>query len=103
MIYIYKNRDNEITTDNIVNFIPDNLIIYLDDILIGTYVNTSTYKAIIEFTIPLEDISTLQEKEYNLIITNNLVTIKQELAIIKEVSTFEIKTINKTNKITMYD
>lgn len=103
MIYIYKNNDNDITTDNIVNFIPDNLTIYLDDILIGTYENTSIYKTFLTFVIPNTDLELLQEREYKMKIINHFETIKEEIIIIKEVSSFEVKSLNKTNNIKMYE
>lgn len=103
MIYITKFIDNEVTTDNIVDFIPDNLDVYLDDNLLGTYVNLSTYKHLLLFIIPSEDLVDYAEKDYSMKILNHFEKIKEELVCIKELSTFEVKSINKTNKIVMYD
>ena len=42
MIYLYKNNFNEIVTDNVINFIPSTLEIYLNDTKLGEYLNYST-------------------------------------------------------------
>jgi hypothetical protein len=104
MIYIYKNTiSNEIVTDNITNFIPDDLEIYLDDIFVGTYTNDSEATIYLEFTIPTTDIETFQEKEYKLKIYNHKALIKSELVIVKENTSIEVKQINKTNTIKFYE
>lgn len=103
MIYITKTIDNDIVTDNVTDFIPDNLAIYFDDILINTYPNISTSILYLKFSIPSIDIENFQEKEYKLNIYNHSALIKQELMIIKENNSLEVTSINKTNNIVMYE
>lgn len=104
MIYIYKNSiSNEITTDNVANFIPDELEVYLDDTLIGTYTNDSTSTIYLIFTIPAEDVVNFQEKEYKLNIYNHEALIKSELVVVKENISIEVKQVTKTNTIKFYE
>lgn len=84
MIYIPLNQSKLIITDNFVNYIPDNLTIYLDDELLGTYVNESTSLLYLKFNINSGDTSNFQEREYNMKITNYSATIKEELVIVKD-------------------
>lgn len=102
MIYIYK-QNNEIITDNIINFIPDTLDIYLDDIYIGNFINKSTSLLYLKFDILLSDIEMLQEREYKLNIYTHEALIKTELCIIKDDDTIEIKSITKQKQIVMYE
>lgn len=101
MIYISKNNQVEITTDNIVNFIPDFLDVYLDDIFIGQFENLSTDKLIyLTFIVPSLD---LEEREYQMTIYNHEALIKKELVIVKDFSNLEIKSINNAKEIKFYE
>lgn len=101
MIYISKNNQVEITTDNIVNFIPDFLDVYFDDFFIGQFENLSTDKLIyLTFIVPSLD---LEEREYQMKIYNHEALIKQELVIVKDFSNLEIKSINNTKEIKFYE
>lgn len=101
MIYISKNNQVEITTDNIVNFIPDFLDVYFDDIFIGTFENLSTNK-LIYLTLIIPALN-LEEREYQMKIYNHEALIKKELVIVKDFSNVEIKSINNTKEIKFYE
>ena len=103
MIYLTKSEDNTVITDSLLSVIPTSLTIYLDDTLVGTYDNLSTHNSYIKFTVLEDDISTFQEKEYELIIKSNNSVIKNELIIVKESGALIVKSISKTNKVKMYD
>ena len=101
MIYISKNNQVEITTDNIVNFIPDFLDVYFDDIFIGTFENLSANK-LIYLTLIIPALN-LEEREYQMKIYNHEALIKKELVIVKDFSNVEIKSINNTKEIKFYE
>lgn len=103
MIYIIKRNTNEIITDNVTNFIADNLDIYLDDVLIGTYINYSTSILYLRFDIPSSDIANLEERDYEIKIYNHKALIKKELVCIKSNSSLEIKTITNPKNIKFYE
>lgn len=100
MIYIYKNASNTITTDSWLAYIPTSITIYLNDILIGSYINESTRNEYIVLTIPAADLSNLEAKEYNLKLINNdnATLIKIELVIFKK--PLNITTNTVTNNLT---
>lgn len=103
MIYITKTIENEIITDSIIDFIPDNLEIYLDDIKLGQYENISETVNYLIFLLPVEDISTLQAKEYKMSIYNYGALIKQELIIVSENTSLSVKSINNSKQIKFYE
>jgi hypothetical protein len=103
MIYITKTIDNEIVTDNITNFIPDNLDVYLDDILIGTYENYSETTLLLKFTLPAEATENLSSKEHILKIYNHSALIKKELVIVRQNGSSEFISINNTNTVKFYE
>lgn len=103
MIYITRHQNTTIVTDNVVNYIPDNLDIYLDDILIGTYPNTSTKLIYLSFTIPVTDIESYQEREYKMKIKNYHQTIKEELVIVKDNTPLPIQEVTNTKQIIFYE
>lgn len=100
MIYISKNNQVEITTDNIVNFKPDFLDIYLDDIFIGQFENLSDKLLYLTFIMPSLE---MEEREYQLKIYNNDALIKKELLIIKDFSNLEIKSVINEKTIKFYE
>lgn len=102
MIYLYNNQENVVLTDSWFNYIPDTLSVYIDDVLIGEYINNSTTNSYINITIPLTDLSNIQLKESKLRWFSNGVLLKEELVSIKSTNTFEIISTNKSN-IKFYD
>lgn len=102
MIYIINKENNTITTDSWVEYIPSTIKVYLDDILLGEYTNTSTKNEYIVFTIPKEDIVNIENQEYKLKLINgdNLAMIKIELVMVKSnvIITSNSVVNNKKNK-----
>lgn len=103
MIYITRDQNTKIITDNIVNYIPDNLTIFLDDVEIGTYPNTSDSLFYLQFEIPVDDIQTYQQREYKMKIQNYFTTIKEELVIVKDYTVTPIVEVTKTKEIKFYE
>lgn len=100
MIYISKNNQVEITTDNIVNFIPDFLDIYFDDIFIGQFENLSDKLLYLTFIIPSLE---MEEREYKMKIYNHQALIKMEIVVVKDFSNLVIKSINNEKTIKFYE
>lgn len=100
MIYISKNNHVEIFTDNLVDFIPDILDVYLDDVLIGSFDNLSDNTIYLRFIVP---VLTITEKEYTMKIFNHKALIKQELVIVKYFTQNEVKSITTTKELKMYE
>ena len=100
MIYLSKNNQVEVFTDNVVNFIPDVLDVYLNDVLLGSFDNLSDNEMYLRFIIPTLDI---QEMEYKMKIYTHKALIKEELIIIKNFRKSEIKTINNSKEIVFYE
>ena len=102
MIYIFNKENNTITTDSWIEYIPLTIKVYLDDVLLGEYDNTSTKNEYIVFTIPKEDIVNIENQEYDLKLVNgdNLAMIKIELVVIKSnvISVSNSVVNNKKNK-----
>lgn len=102
MIYIINKENNTITTDSWIEYVPTTIRVYLNDILLGDYNNTSTKKEYIVFTIPKEDIVNIENQEYKLklINMNNLTMIKIELVVVKSNVIIESNSVvnNKKNK-----
>lgn len=103
MIYITRNQNTTVITDNLVDYIPDNLSIYLDDVLVGSYANESTTLLYLRFTIPVADISAYQEREYKMKLTNYTATVKEELVIVKDNTVTPIVEVTKTKTIKFYE
>ncbi len=97
MIYLYNNQENVVLTDSWFNYIPETLSVYIDDVLIGEYINNSLVNSYISITIPLIDLSNIQLKESKLRWFSNGVLLKEELVSIKSTNTFEIVSTNKSN------
>lgn len=100
MIYISKINNTEIITDNIVNFIPDLLQIYLDDIYIGEFENLSDNKNFLRFIMPTLE---LDEREYILKIYTHNALIKREIIIVLDFLSPEFKSVEKIKTIKMYE
>ena len=104
MIYLINNRNNTITTESWLKYIPTDFLVYLDDVLVGTFLNESVYNEYITLTIPSSNLVNLQNKEYMLKIYHNLSLLKVELVTVKSDIPIEIKTVtNTTNNIIMYE
>ena len=97
MIYLIQNQENIVLTDSWLNYIPETLSVYIDDVLIGEYINNSLINSYISITIPLTDLSNIQLKESKLRWFSNGVLLKEELVSIKSTNTFEIVSTNKSN------
>ena len=104
MLYIHKNNDNVILTDSVIDYIPSDLIISLDDELIGTYANESTYKNYLLVTIPAADIANISNAEHQIKFSYYGEIIKQELCMVKDSAAIEpVISKTKTNKIIAYE
>lgn len=104
MIYIENKANNTITTDSVIETLPTSLLVYLDDILIGTLVNESTKNEYFVFTIPAIELinNNIQNKEYQMKIINadNATLIKTELVMVKDSSIIQsIQVTNNKNEI----
>lgn len=104
MLYIHKNNDNIIMTDSVIDYIPSTLVISLDDELIGTFSNESTYKNYILVTIPAAAIANIRNAEHQIKFSYYSEIIKQELCMVKDSTVIElIISKTKTNKIIAYE
>ena len=104
MIYLINNSDNTVTTESWLSYIPTDFLVYLDDVLLGTFLNESVYNEYITITIPSSSLVNLQNKEYTLKLYHNLALLKVELATVKSDIPLEIKTVtNTSNNIIMYE
>lgn len=102
MIYIIKKQDNIVLTDSWLNYIPELLNVYVDDVLIGEFINNSLVNNYISVTIPKEDLDALQLVEGKLKWFSNGILLKEELVSIKSTNSFEINSITN-NTITYYE
>jgi hypothetical protein len=100
MIYLSKNNQTIVLTDNVVDYIPGVVDVYLDDVLIGNFENQYHNNRKILFTFPNEE---LEEREYIMKIYSNEVLIKQELVIVKDLTESTPKSVTNTKKIKMYE
>ena len=105
MIYIFKNANNEVTTDNCTDYIPGQVSIYLEDIKIGTYTNITTNLSFIRFIVPSTDLIDLELKEYKMIIRNdsNATIIKTELISVKNDITPQFTELINNKKEKFYE
>lgn len=103
MIYIAKNQLSHLISDSLIDYLPTQFSVYLDDILVGSYANISDsiFYHIIE--IPSEDISQFANREYKLKWVDNGATIKTELCLVKDFTIAEIKSVTKTKTIKTYE
>ena len=100
MIYLSKNNQTIVLTDNVVDYIPGVLDVYLDDVLIGNFENQYDNNRKLLFTFSSEN---LEEKEYIMKIYSWGVLIKQELVIVKDLTESTSKSVTSTKKIKMYE
>ena len=111
MLYISINQDTEITTDSWLGCTPLFIEVYIDDVLQGTFANTSTRREYIKFVFPKSKSVLLQLKEYKLTIKYSISSptdfsevLKEELVQIYDKYPVECKTIyNNDTKIKMYE
>lgn len=96
MIYIEKaTNDQYVITDNISDYMPVILDIYLDDIYLGQYNNLSDNLLFLTFMLPYTTINDLVEKEYILTIKSYGATLKTELCQVRDFTLPEIIQYNK--------
>lgn len=103
MIYITNGQDNAITTDSWLEYIPSNFTVYLDDILIGNFLNESVNKEYIILSIPSTSLVDMQNREYTIKYYIDTVLIKSELVAVRSNIEPEVKSINKSNEVIMYE
>ena len=104
MIYLTNKSDNTITTESWLAYIPTDLLVYLDDVLVGTFLNESLYNEYITLIIPSSNLVDLQNKEYMLKLYHNLSLLKVELVTVISDIPLVIKTVtNTTNNIIQYE
>lgn len=105
MIYIINKENNTITTDSWLDIIPTNVTIYIDDILIGTYINESSKKEYIVFSIPSTDLIKIENKEYDLKLINSgdATIIKVELVVVKSNVTSQSNSVINNKKAKFYE
>lgn len=102
MVYLINSQVNELRTDSWLNYIPELLNVYLDDVLIGEFINESTSNQYFIVTIQPELLVDFQLKEHKLRWFADGVLLKEELLVVKSTNQLEIKSINKSNQIIMY-
>lgn len=100
MIYLSKNNQTIVITDSVIDYIPEILDIYLDDVLIGNFENQSHHNFYFEFIVPKLE---LEEKEYKMKIYSHYALLKEELVIVKDLSKLTIKSITEPKSIKMYE
>lgn len=100
MIYLSKNNQTNVLTDNVANAIPVTVDVYLDDVLIGNFENLSTNEREISFIMPKLD---LEEREYIMRLYIGEALIKKELVIVKDLSEFKPISITNPKTIKMYE
>ena len=105
MIYIVNKENNTITTDSWIEYIPTTIQVYLDDILLGSFLNESTKNEYIVFTIPKENIVDVENKEYNLKLINldNGTMIKVELVVVKSNASIVTNSVTNNKKPKFYE
>lgn len=103
MIYIQKTVNNKIVTDNLLEYIPNSIAVYLDDILIDSYSNDSLNSRYLVIEIPLEDLSNLENKEYTLKLMDDTTLIKTELVVVHTSATIETNTVNNIKTELFYE
>lgn len=102
MVYLYKNQDTFVSTDNVLDYSYDTYDVFLNDIHLGLFTNMSETNNYIKFLIP-GSLLNLQEKEYTLKLVSSFITIKEELAYVKNMSIEEIKEHTKTTTVKFYE
>lgn len=96
MIYIITNQENVILTDSWFNYIPEVLNVYINDDLLGEFINESSDINYFKITIP-EIPSNFQLIESKLRWFSNGVLLKEELCSIKSNKAFSISSTNKSD------
>lgn len=89
-----------VVTDSVIDYIPEKVDIYLDDVLIGNFENLSNHIQYISFLCPKLE---MEEKEYTMKIYNHQALIKKELIIVKDLSQFTYISNTNTKNIKMYE
>lgn len=89
MLYLQKNAENSMITDSVVSYIPGNIQISLDNVIIGSYVNSSTDKNYFKLRIPASNLSEISNGEHKMKFIYVEEVIKEELCMIKDTSLIE--------------
>lgn len=97
MIYLLNKQDNTIHTESWLEYKPTDFLVYLDDVLLGTFLNESVYNEYITITIPGTSLVNIQNKEYTLKLYHNLALLKVELVVVKSGIPIEIIGPTSTN------
>ena len=100
MIYLSKNNATLVITDNVVDLLPSEFDVYLDEVLIGSFLNLSRKIQYLKFECPVLD---LEEREYIMKIYFHGALIKEELVIVKDLEEFKPVSITKPKQIKMYE
>lgn len=104
MIYIYKNEPNFVVTDSLGDILLDSFQVFIDDLLIGEFINESCDQNYIAFTLEPGQLINLNNAEAHLRIIYYDKLVKSELISILDldnVKPTKIKT--KTNSIKYYE
>lgn len=104
MLYLQKNTENSIITDSVISFIPGNIQIMLDNVIIGSYINASTDKNYFKLRIPAISLDEISNGEHKMKFIYVEEVIKEELCMIKDSSLIEpIFTETKVIKDFVYE
>ena len=102
MVYLYKNQDSYVVTDNLTKDRLDSYDVFLDDVSLGTFNNVSEDNIYIKLLITADKLD-LPEKEYKLKLMNSYITMKEELVYIKNITSNEVKEHSKSTSLKFYE
>ena len=103
MVYIYKEKDNIILTDNVITFSPNNLTIMIDDDELAYLNNISNDPNYFKFVIDSTLLVKFNYGEHKMIIKYNGKVIKTEIIMIASINDVNIVEVNKPKKIINYE
>lgn len=104
MIYIYKNETNFLVTDCLGDILLDSFQVFIDDALIGEFINESHDENYIAFTLEPSQLINLNNAESTLKIIYYDKLVKSELISILDIDNIKpLKIKTKTNSIKYYE
>lgn len=103
MVYIYKEKDNIIVTDNVIAFSPNNLTIMIDDEELAFLNNISNDPNYFKFVIDSALLTNFNYGEHKMILKYNGKIIKTEIIMIASINDINIVEVNKPKKIINYE
>ena len=103
MIYLAKNQSNLLISDSLIDYLPEQVSLFLDDVLIGSFANISDTIFYHTVVVNSTDIDSFQEREYKLKWVDNGSVIKTELCVVKNFSENIIKSITKQKTLKFYE